>query len=122
MAALGNVGKGFAISPEWFALSVFDVPKAPTSVTMTAVSSFPATVVVLYWHGVPIPTTGGPGGRTLTDASGNWFFYDMDDSGLFPYYIYALGTGEDWSATVVGNVVVVTQLHAANRAVAYAYC
>ncbi len=121
MAALGNVGKTFAVCTPFQAWGAYDNAKRPTSVTMHAVSSVPGAIVALFWRGQPVYTTGGPRGLTAVDGSGNWNFYDMDDSQGFPYYIYTVGTGEDWSATVVGSVVTVTQLHAANRAVATAF-
>jgi hypothetical protein len=75
------------------------------------------------YHGiVNTPTTGGAGGFTKSDSSGNIYFYDMEDSGSTPYYIYTLGAGEDWSVTVVGAVVTVTQLHTANKAISVAGC
>lgn len=121
MASLGNVSKTFALARCEGAWSAFDNGKRPTSVTMHAVSSVPGATAVLVWRGTIIPTTGAPTGRTVADGSGNINFYDMDDSNGNPYYIYTIGTGEDWSATVVGSVVTVTQLHTANRVNAYAF-
>lgn len=121
MSNLGNVGHVVNVGMPAAADSFFDVKKQPTSVTMHVVSAVPGSIAVLIKNGVIIPTTGAPGGRTRADGSGNINFYDMEDSGSTPYYIYTLGTGEDWSATVVGNVVTITQLHAANRVNAYAF-
>lgn len=121
MANLGNVGKTFPVCSPNMANTVFDQAKEPTSVTMHAVSSVPGAIAALFRRGVIIPTTGAAGGRTRVDGSGNINFYDMEDSLNDPYYFYTIGTGEDWQATVVGAVVVVTQLHAANRATANAF-
>lgn len=119
MANLGNVGQFFKISQVVSALSQYDQAKAPTSVTIHVVSAFAGVPAFLYHDIVNTPTTGGPGGFTKSDDSGNIYFYDMEDSGSKPYYIYTLGAGEDWSVTVVGSVVTVTQLHTAVRAAGY---
>lgn len=121
MASLGNVGKTVSNGAVQMAFSAFDVSKEPTSVVMHAVSAVPGAIVALFWRGVIVPTTGAPTGRTVVDPSGNINFYDMNDSLGNPYYFYTIGTGEDWQATVVGSIVVVTQLHSANRASAYAF-
>ena len=126
MATLGNVGKNIGIGAVQMCASVFDYAKEPTSVTMHATSSFVGAIVPLFWRGNLIPTTGAPTGRTVVDRSGNINFYDMNDSlgGVYTFSTQTVSggpTGEDWEATVVGNVVVVTQLHTANRASAYAF-
>ena len=121
MANLGNVGFYVKNSQGYNALSIYDQAKAPTSVTMHVVSAVPGVVAFLYHGIVNTPTTGGAAGFTRADNSGNINFYDMEDSGAAPYYILTLGAGEDWSATVVGSVVTITQLHSANRAGAYAF-
>jgi hypothetical protein len=63
--------------------------------------------------------------RTRADGSGNWHFYDMDDSGSQVYTIAAFTqdgpTGELWSATVAGSVATVTKLFASQRALAAAF-
>ena len=122
MAALGNIGvtfnRGNVFSPSRFYMQ----DKEPTSVTMANTAShsaFPGGFAILTRNATFQD-------KCYIDGSGVWHFYDMDDSGGQVYGIstYTQGgpTGEDWQATVVGNVVVVTQLHAANRAVAMAYC
>lgn len=115
MANLGDVGHFVKTSQTRSALSIYDQAKAPTSVTIHVVSAFAGVVAFLYHGIVNTPTTGGAGGFTKSDSSGNIYFYDMEDSGSQPYYIYTLGAGEDWSVTVVGAVVVATQLHTAFR-------
>ncbi len=121
MAALGNVGKTFNIGTSWDCDWWFTLDKQPTSVLMANTltpSAFPGSFATLIRNAVYQY-------KTVCDGSGIWHFYDMDDSGNQIYAIstYTQGgpTGEDWQATVVGNVVVVTQLHAANRAVATAF-
>jgi hypothetical protein len=122
VANLGNVGKTFKAAKFQAAVSVYDQAKEPTSVTMHVVSAFHGITAFLYHGIVNTPTTGGAGGFTKSDSSGNIYFYDMEDSGSTPYYIYTLGAGEDWSVTVVGAVVTVTQLHTANKAISVAGC
>jgi len=119
VANLGNVGQTFKAAQTFSAVSVYDQAKEPISVTMHVVSSFAGITAFLYHGIVNTPTTGGAGGFTKSDSSGNIYFYDMEDSGSTPYYIYTLGAGEDWSVTVVGSVVTVTQLHTAVRAAGY---
>ncbi len=121
MAALGNIGHNLNIGFEQSASRFYMQDKEPTSVLMAntlSPSAFPNQFAILTrnasWQD-----------KCYINGSGVWHFYDMDDSGNQVYAIstYTQGgpTGEDWSATVVGNVVVVTQLHAANRAVATAF-
>jgi hypothetical protein len=85
---------------------------------MTGVSTVPNSLVVLLRNGVP-------NYRTRADGSGNWFFYDMDDDGTQQYTIVTMTqsgpTGEEWKATVVGNVATVTKLFSATRAGAHAF-
>ncbi len=118
MANLGNVGHNFPISGETHSWQFFTFDKRPTSVTMHGVSDIPSAFAVLTRNAVF-------NYRTRCDGSGNWFFYDMDDSGGQIYsistYTQEGATGEVWRATVTGNVVVVTKTFSSNRAVAAAF-
>ncbi len=123
MAALGNIGKTFKLSKAqmacWF---VFGLDKNPTSVDMTPVagqfSSVPFSFAVLTRNGVFQQ-------RVRSDGSGQWHFYNMDDSGSQIYSIATYtqdgATGEAWTATVVGSVATVTKTFASQRAVAAAF-
>ena len=122
MANLGNVGKTMKQRQEYFSWQFFTLNKAPTSVDMAGTgvnaSSVPFAYVVLTRNAVV-------NYRTRADASGNWHFYDMDNSGSQVYAIASYtqdgATGEAWTATVVGSVATVTKTFAAERAVASAF-
>lgn len=119
MADLGDIGHNFPdgqnIMASWYP---FTYNKQPTSVTMTAVSDIPYAFAALFRNSVE-------NFRTRCDGSGNWAFYDMDDSGSQIYTIATFTqngpTGELWTASVVGAVVVVTKLFAASRQTAVAF-
>lgn len=117
MASLGNIGHDLGASGLRYGAQFFQLDKAHTSVTMPNVgdsepSAIPFAYAVLTRNSVV-------NWRTRCDASGKWNFYDMDDSGGQVYsiatYTQAGATGEAWTATVVGDVVVVTQQFTSNR-------
>lgn len=119
MANLGNVGHNIALARfTGTAWHFYTQDKQPTSVTMHSVSDIPFAFAILTRNAVT-------NDRTRCDSSGNWFFYDMDNSGGQIYSIATYtqdgATGEAWTATVVGNVVVVIKTFAANRAAAAAF-
>lgn len=120
MANLGNVGKWFkgaSGSREYSAWQFFTLNKQPTSVDMAGTgvnaSAIPFSFVTLVRNATLQY-------QTRADASGNWHFYDMDNSGSQVYAIASYtqngATGEAWTATVVGSVATVTKTFAANRA------
>lgn len=119
MANLGNVGFNFPLCAAklsaWYA---FTLNKQPTSVTMAGVSDVPYAFTSLFRNAVL-------NYRGRADASGNWAFYDMDDSDSQGYTIVTYTqdgpTGELWTATVTGSTVVVTKLFGSQRAVAAAF-
>jgi hypothetical protein len=119
VASLGNIGKTFKQGKAYMgAWTWFDFDKRPTSVTMAAISNIPYAFVVLTRNGVYQY-------RSRADAAGNWAFYDMDDSGSQIYSIASYtqdgATGEIWSATVTGAVVVVTKIFSNVRTVAQTF-
>lgn len=119
MANLGNVGYYFqSASGNLGGRGFYTVDKQPTPVEMTAKSDIPFAYALLTRNAVL-------NYRTRCDGSGNWYFYDMDDSGSQNYSIITVTqgnpTGEEWKATVVGTVVVVTKLFGAQRALAAAF-
>lgn len=118
MASLGNVGVYIRVGKPYSAWQFFTQNKQPTSVSMTGVSTVPFSFALLFRNGVL-------NYRARCDGSGNWFFYDMDDSGTQSYTIITLTqdgpTGEEWVATVVGGTATVTKLFSATRAAAHAF-
>lgn len=122
MASLGNVGKFFKFPQSYHAWQFFTFDKQPTSVDMAGTgiyaSSIPNAYVVLYRNATRQY-------QSRADASGNWHFYDMDNSGSQVYSVASYtqdgATGEAWTATVTGSVVVITKTFSANRATAAAY-
>lgn len=123
MASLGNIGKFFKGTPKPFqAWQFFTYDKRPTSVDMAGTginaSTIPFSFVVLTRNATRQY-------QTRADASGNWHFYDMDDSGSQTYAIATYtqdgATGEAWIATVVGAIVTITKTFAATRATAAAF-
>ena len=119
LASLGNVGFNVRLARydgrPW---GFYTYDKQPTSVSMTGVSDIPLSFVSLFRNSVLQA-------RSRSDASGNWGFYDMDDSGSQVYTVASFTqdgpTGELWSATVVGSTVTVTKLFSSQRAIAQAF-
>ncbi len=91
--------------------------KQPTmlNVAMSATSDIPGCFAVLTRNATFQQLT-------RANSSGVWAFYDMDDSNSQVYSIATYtqdgATGEAWTATVTGNVVVVTKTFAAQRSTA----
>jgi hypothetical protein len=123
MASLGNVGHTFnGTGRENTAWQFFTLDKQPTSVDMAftgvLASSIPFAYAVMIRNSVI-------NWRTRADASGEFHFYDMDNSGSQTYAITTYtqdgATGEAWTATVVGSVVTITKQFSAQRAAATAF-
>lgn len=119
MANLGNVGFNFPLPrARLTAWNAFTLNKQPTSVTTAGTSDVPYAFTSLFRNGVL-------NYRGRADATGNWAFYDMDNSDSQIYTIATFTqsgpTGELWTATVTGSTVVVTKLFGSQRAVAAAF-
>ena len=118
MSDLGNVGKAFQTNFPYYAYKWYTLGKQPISVNMTGVSSVPYAFVSLFRNSVLQDRSGA-------DSSGEWHFYDMDDSGTQDYTIVAFtqegATGESWTATVVGSTVVISQSFTSNRTRSFSY-
>lgn len=123
MASLGNVGKTMKL-PQNFSMAwtIWGLNKNPVSVDMTPsagqLSEVPFSFVILTRNAVENM-------RSRSDGSGEWHFFDMDDSGNQVYgiasYTQAGATGEAWVAVVAGGTATVTKTFAANRAAGFAY-
>jgi len=119
VANLGNVGHATPIpinnAKAWYA---FSANKQPTSVVMAGTTNTPYAYMSMFRNSVLNQ-------RSRADGSGDWAFYDMDDSGSQIYTIAAFTqsgpTGELWTATVTGSTVVVTKLFGSQRAIAAAF-
>jgi len=118
LANLGNVGFSFPCAVPTSAWQFFTRNKQPTSVTMAGVSDTPFAFVSLFRNSVLQY-------RTRADGSGNFAFYDLDDSRSQDYaassYTQAGATGEAWVGTVVGAVATLTKTFSSQRAHASAH-
>ena len=122
MASLGNVGKFFKLGKEYSAWQFFTLDKQPTSVDMSFTGIYASAIPFAY---AVLTRNVALQYKTRADGSGNFHFYDMDNSGSQIYsaatYTQDGATGEAWTATVVGSVVTITKTFAATRGEAVAY-
>jgi|JI10StandDraft_1071094.scaffolds.fasta_scaffold150405_1 hypothetical protein len=122
MADLGDNGKLMRVGP-WMrqAPAGFASDQSPNNVVIGPIlASAPYVIAILYRRGVEVD-------KTRADASGNFYFYDYDDSGYSPYTIKAftrygaVGTGEEWQVDIAYPTVTITKLFGASRGGAYFY-